>query len=399
MNLLDWILILVVVMYGFVGYWQGLIAGAGGVIGLLFGGWLGFTIAPHIVGRSGSPAAQLMFLFIVIASASIGMAVCQYAGVQLRERLHWQPVRLLDNVGGSVLSAAAALIVAWALGVAVSVPSQFESARHMVTSSKIWTAINDAMPGDAVRFVKGLSDLAAKSGLQGDLWNSLWGPEPAIVPTGPVDPAILADPEIRRAEASVFKIRGANSCGRGVEGTGFLVAPGALMTNAHVVAGVNEPTVQIDGRSVQARVVYYNPDVDIAVLHFYGTGGTPLHLVDNGAANEKVAVIGYPEDGPLNVQAARIRAQIRLRSQNIYGKGPVLRDTFSLRGLIRPGNSGGPIVDGDGRVVGVVFAASVTDASTGYALTASQVAPYIKYAGPGPQDGQWPTVSTGDCAG
>ena len=395
MNTLDWILVVIVLMYALVGYWQGLIAGACGVIGLLMGGWLGIEVAPKIMGHGGSVAVSLGALFIVIASASIGMALFQFAGVQLRDRLLWHPIRMLDHVGGSALSAAAALVVAWALGVAVQGSTHLGSLSREVRTSGILGKINDVMPGSATSWLNRFNDLVASSEFPQYL--DPYAPE-RIVATGPVDPAILADPEIRRAEASVYKVRGANSCGRGVEGTGFLIGPGALMTNAHVVAGVGQPTVQINGNTINAQVVYYDPDVDIAILHFYGTAGTPLKFTEAATPNQKVAILGYPEDGPYNVQAARIRAEQRLRSQNIYGKGTVLRDTFSLRGLIRPGNSGGPVVDTNGRVVGVVFAASVTDSSTGYALTASQVASFVKYAGSQANGQPWGAVSTGDCA-
>lgn len=395
MNTLDWILVLVVLMYALAGYWQGLIAGACGVVGLLLGGWLGIVVAPKIMGHGGSVGASLGALFIVIAAASIGMGLFQFAGVQLRDRLLWQPVRVLDHIGGSALSAAAALVVAWALGVGIQGSLQLGALSREVRTSTILGDVNHLMPGGATGLLRKFNDLVASSNFPQYL--DPYAPE-RIVSTGPVDPAILADPEIRRAEASVYKVRGANSCGRGVEGTGFLIGPGAVMTNAHVVAGVDQPTVQVNGTSVDAQVVYYNPDVDIAILHFSGSGGTPLRFTTAAVPDQKVAILGYPEDGPFNVQAARIRAEQRLRSQNIYGQGTVLRDTFSLRGLIRPGNSGGPVVDTNGHVVGVVFAASVTDASTGYALTASQVDEYVKYAGSQPNGQPWPTVSTESCA-
>lgn len=395
MNTLDWILVVIVLMYALAGYWQGLIAGACGVVGLLLGGWLGIEVAPKVMGHGGSVGASIGALFIVIASASIGMALFQFAGVQLRDRLLWHPVRLLDHIGGSALSAAAALVVAWALGVGIQGSLQLGSLSREVRTSAVLGEVNTLMPGGATGLWRRFSDLVASSDFPQYL--DPYAPE-RITATGPVDPAILADPQIRRAEDSVYKVRGANSCGRGVEGTGFLIGPGALMTNAHVVAGVSQPTVQINGTSLDAQVVYYNPDVDIAILHFYGSAGTPLRFTTSATPNQKVAILGYPEDGPFNVQAARIRAEQRLRSQNIYGQGAVLRDTFSLRGLIRPGNSGGPVVDTNGHVIGVVFAASVTDASTGYALTASQVDGYLKYVGSQPDGQPWPTVSTGDCA-
>ena len=201
-------------------------------------------------------------------------------------------------------------------------------------------------------------------------------------------------PTSLRAEDSVLKVRGSNDCGRGVEGTGFLYAADRLMTNAHVVAGVDDPEVEIDGESVDADVVYYNADLDVAVLDVE-TGSLPTLPFDTSAGPEDgVAILGYPQDGPYDVQVGRIRSEQRLRSPDIYGEGTVIREVFSLRGLVRPGNSGGPIVTSAGDVAGVVFAASVTDDDTGYALTADQVADSA-VAGRISTD----EVSTGDCAG
>ena len=146
------------------------------------------------------------------------------------------------------------------------------------------------------------------------------------------------------------------------------------MTNAHVVAGVSTPTVVTDDGEVDTSVVYYNPDIDVAVLRVEGLGRPNLAFDREAEAGDPGAVLGYPNDGPYDVQGARIRAQQRLKSQYIYGEGQVFRDVYSVRSNIRPGNSGGPMVSPDGEVLGVVFAASVEDPSTGYVLTAEQVA-------------------------
>ncbi len=180
----------------------------------------------------------------------------------------------------------------------------------------------------------------------------------------------------------MLKIRGNNDCGRGVEGTGFLFARDRLMTNAHVVAGVDAPNVLVDGDNRAAEVVYYNPDLDIAVLAFDSGDLPALDFVTSDAeesqfvtdAKDGVAILGYPQDGPYDVERGRVRSETKLKSPDIYGEGTVLRNVYSLRGSIRPGNSGGPIVTTQGHVAGVVFAASVTDADTGYALTWDQVA-------------------------
>jgi S1-C subfamily serine protease len=178
-----------------------------------------------------------------------------------------------------------------------------------------------------------------------------------------------------------------------VEGTGFLYAPHRLMTNAHVVAGVTDPVVLDGDRQVHGKVVYYDPDVDVAVIDVPGLDGPALGFDTAGHERDQGAVLGFPQDGPFNAQPARIRSDQRLRSPNIYGKRTVTRHVFSLRGLIRPGNSGGPMVSTNGKVYGVVFAASVTDRDTGYALTADQVG---KAAAMGSNSSA--QVSSGNCA-
>ena len=184
---------------------------------------------------------------------------------------------------------------------------------------------------------------------------------------------MLRDPDIRGAAQSVFKVRSNNRCGSGVEGTGFLYAPGKLMTNAHVVAGVTEPMVRVGDDSVKGTVVHYDADVDVAVIDVPGLDGPTIRFDLAGKAGQQGAVLGFPQDGPFDAQPARIRGEQRLRSPDIYGNGTVTRRVFSLRGRIRPGNSGGPVVSTQGQVLGVVFAASLSDTQTGYALTAEQV--------------------------
>ncbi|MBO0841541.1 MAG: MarP family serine protease [Nocardioides sp.] len=391
MNFLDWILVVLVAAYALSGYWQGFIAGAFATAGLLLGGFLGIWLAPKILGGANpSLWVSLGALFIVIAAASIGQACFQYAGVRVRDAITWQPVRVLDALGGSLLSAAAVLVVAWALGVAIS-GAQINGITPAVRNSTILAKVDQIMPSPADRALGAFNDVVGTSFFPRYL-------EPfaqeRIVEVGPGPKRMITDPDVVRAGKSVVKVRGANSCGRGVEGSGFVYARGYLMTNAHVVAGVDSPNVIVNGNAQKAQVVYYNPKVDVAVLHFDSSGLRKLPFDTTAKANDPLAVLGYPEDGPFDVQPGRIRAQQRLRSPDIYGTGTVIRDVYSVRGLIRPGNSGGPIVDSEGDVIGVVFAASVTDSDTGYALTADQVDDLAKAA-----EGKTDPVSTGACAG
>lgn len=391
MNVLDWLLLLLVAAYALSGYWQGFVTGAFATAGLLLGGLLGIWLAPLALGQADpSLWVSLGALFIVILSASVGQAVMQYAGARIRDKITWQPARALDAVGGAVLSALAVLIVAWALGVAIS-GSRIGQVTPLVRESAVLAKVNAALPHSAGNLLQAFNNVVGTTFFPRYL--EPFAPE-RIIEVDPGPKRLLRDPDVVRAEASVLKVRGSNDCGRGVEGTGFLYAPDRLMTNAHVVAGVDDPEVEIDGEAVDADPVYYNPDLDVAVLAVE-SGSLPTLGFDTAVeAQDGVAILGYPQDGPYDVQVGRIRSEQRLRSPDIYGEGTVIREVFSLRGLVRPGNSGGPIVTSEGDVAGVVFAASVTDDETGYALTADQVAGSAATGRANDDE-----VDTGDCAG
>ena len=370
MNFLDWCLVVLGVAYALSGYWQGFIAGACATAGLLLGGLAGIWLAPVLLGDAvPSLWVSLGALFVVLVMASVGQAILQFVGTRLRDRITWQPVRAVDAVGGAVLSVVAVLLVAWMLGVAIS-GSRIPGISPQVRESRVLITVNEVMPVRAQQALRSFDNLVGSSFFPRYL-------EPFarenIVRASPADQRVLRDPDIRDAGPSVFKIRSNNRCGSGVEGTGFLYAPGKLMTNAHVVAGVTEPTIRVGEESVEGTVVYYNPDVDIAVIDVPDLDGPTIRFDLTGREGQQGALLGFPQDGPFDAQPVRIRSDQRLRSPDIYGNGTVTRHVFSLRGLIRPGNSGGPVVSTQGRVLGVVFAASVSDRETGYALTADQV--------------------------
>lgn len=371
MNALDWLLLALVAAYALSGYWQGFITGAFATLGLLLGGGFGVWVAPIALGDAEpSLWVSLGALFIVILSASLGQALFQYAGARIRERIHWQPIRAVDAVGGAMLSAVAVLVVAWALGVAVS-GSRIGAVTPMVRSSVVLAKVNETLPEGASQGLQAFNNVVGTTFFPRYL--EPFAPE-RIIEVQPGPKRLLKDPDVVNARSGVVKIQGFNKCQRGVEGSGFLYADGRAMTNAHVVAGVKTPEVLIGEETYDAKVVYYNPDLDVAVLAVDETAGTSLRFDQTAEAGDGVAILGFPEDGPFDIQTARIRAEQTLRSPDIYGEGSVLREVYSLRGLVRPGNSGGPVLSSGGDVVGMVFAASVTDAETGYALTAEQVA-------------------------
>jgi S1-C subfamily serine protease len=390
MSALDIVLLVLLLAYAVSGYWQGFVTGAFATLGLLAGGLLGIWLAPRLLGEAGASVwVSLGALFVVLLCASLGQALLQWLGARIRSRIRWQPVRAVDALGGALLSVVAVLVVAWALGVAVS-GARLPWVTEQVQRSQVLRWVDEVMPTGADRVLRSFNDVVGSSVFPRYL-------EPfareRIVRVGPPPAGVAADPDVRAAAASVIKIHGANRCGEGVEGTGFVYAPDRVMTNAHVVAGVDEPRLQTERGEVAATVVHYDEDLDVAVLAADGLGLPHLRFdPDGGEPRDPAAVLGFPLDGPYDVQAARIRAEQRLRSPDIYGVGTVVREVYSVRSLIRPGNSGGPLVSPEGTVLGVVFAASVTDGDTGYALTAEAVndAAFQGMTGRG-------AVSTGAC--
>lgn len=389
MNWIDWLLITLVVLYAVSGYWQGFVTGAFATLGLLLGGALGIWLAPKVLGEAGGSVwVSLGALFLVVICASAGQVGLQWVGVRVRDRISWHPVRALDAVGGAILAACAVLLVGWALGVAISGAS-ISALSKTVRASVVLRAVDSVLPESAPQALEGFNNLVGTSLFPRYL--EPFAPE-RINPVAAGPAWIRQAGAVTKAGESVVKIYGDNACGSGVEGTGWVVADGYVVTNAHVVAGVGTPSVLVGVGQVAAQVVGYDPRIDLAVLHVDTGGMAPLPMSTEAGESDPVAILGFPNDGPFDIQAGRIRSQQKLRSPDIYGQGASIREVFSLRGLVRPGNSGGPVLDKQGRVVGVVFAASLTDADTGYALTAEQTSDLVDSS-----VGSTSPVSTGGC--
>ncbi len=391
--MLDLVLLVFAVVYALSGYRQGFIIGCASTAGLLVGGFIGVKVTPTLLDHftrdlTISVAALVMVLFC----AFVGQGVGALAGATLRDKITWRPARIVDSVSGGALSVAAMLLIAWVLGVAAS-GAQVGGLNREIRGSHVLAAVNGVLPGGADHVLGAFNSLVNASKFPSYL-------EPfaqeRITKVATPSAAVLARPGVRAASASVVKIVGsAASCNQTLEGSGFVVAAEHVMTNAHVVAGVSHPVVTVGDTNYTAHIVYYDPSVDIAVMDVPGLKQPPLRIdVAKAASTSSGAVLGYPENGPFTAQPARIRDEQTLRSSDIYGKGTVYRDTYSIYSQVRQGNSGGPLVNPDGEVIGVVFAASLTDPSTGYALTSAQVSK----AATGAADSQI-AVSTGACAG
>lgn len=392
MNALDLVLVLVAAAYGLSGYRQGFVVGAGSTAGLLLGVFTGAQVAPSLLDRfSPSLTVSCAAVAIVVGAALLGRALGAFLGGHLRSALTWRPARLLDALSGSLLSVVAVLLVAWVLAVAASGVRVSPLNREVRTSAVLGT-VDRALPGAADRVLSTFNSLVDSSRFPRYL--EPFAPEHIVNVRRPTA-RILRRPAVRADRSGVVKVLGAApSCARELEGSGFVYDTDRVMTNAHVVAGVEHPVVQLDEAQYRAVVVYYDPDVDVAVLWVPGLSAPALHFGGRAARSaEPAAVLGYPVNGPYDTQPARLRDAQTLRSPNIYGDGSVVRDTYSLYALVRQGNSGGPLVNRSGAVIGVVFAASVTSAETGYALTAGQVSTAAREG-----DSSRAPVGTGACA-
>ena len=390
MNSLDLIILVILVAYAVSGFFQGFVVNLVATLGLLLGGLVALAVVPMLLsGDRPTLSSSLLALGLVIGAGAVGQAIGTLVGSGLRQGLTWRPLRSLDAVAGGALSIVAVLCAAWALGYSVS----GTSIPYLSTASRdstILEKVDGVMPARATSVLRSFNEV-----LDSNLFPRYIDPFDSedITQVDPPDEQTLASAGVRRARDSVVKILGQARCDRGIEGSGFAYADGRIMTNAHVVAGVAAPSIVIGDREVPTRVVLFDRDLDIAVLAVDGLDLDPLRFDDTGEAGQAAAVLGYPQNGPFDARAARIRDEIRLRSPDIYDRGQVVRETFSVRGLVRSGNSGGPLVSETGDVLGVIFAASVSDKSTGYALTAKQVADDARKGARATA-----AVSTGDCA-
>ncbi|MFJ7326528.1 MarP family serine protease [Streptomyces cyaneofuscatus] len=380
MNVLDILLLLAAVWFAVIGYRQGFVVGILSVIGFLGGGLVAVYLLPIIwdrvtEGAEVSTATAIGAVVIVIVCASIGQAFTTHLGNKLRRYITWSPARALDATGGALVNVVAMLLVAWLIALPLARTS-LPTLGKEVRNSSVLLGISRVMPQQPPPWFQDFSSVLAQNGFPQVF--SPFANEP-ITEVKPPDPALVGSPVAARAKKSIVKVVGtAPSCGKVLEGTGFVFSDRRVMTNAHVVGGVSEPTVQIggEGRLYDAKVVLYDWQRDIAVLDVPDLRATPLEFTgpnDDAQSGDSAIVAGFPENGAYDVRSARVRARIDANGPDIYQRGTVVRDVYSLYATVRQGNSGGPLLTPDGKVYGVVFAKSLDDPDTGYALTADEI--------------------------
>jgi S1-C subfamily serine protease len=377
----DWIIVGLVLLLALFGWAQGFISGVLALTGLALGAWVGTRIGPLILpDGEQSPYAPAFGLLgaLVVGAALAGLF--EAFGGRIRSVIRTLPgFAALDGLLGAVLIACAGLGVVWILG-AFAVQNGSYRIRMEVQRSAILQRLNTALPpsGPLLNSLRRLDPFPQVEGPQADV--------------EPPSAGIARDPEVRAAAASVVKILG-TACGLGVSGSGWVAAPGIVVTNAHVVAGQDDTEVLVRGREPQheAVAVHFDTRNDLAVLRVPGLQAPALELSGKPETGRSAAIMGFPLNGPFDLRAARLGPTRRVVSSDAYGRGPVERAITSLRGLVRPGNSGGPVIDNDGRVATTVFAATTRGPRGGYGVPNAVVRRALRDLG-GP-------VSTGPCGG
>ncbi|MFI1719969.1 MarP family serine protease [Streptomyces sp. NPDC020489] len=392
MDLLDILLVLAILAYAASGYRRGLVAGCVSLAGFVGGAVVGVWVLPWIMDlvTPGSTTATITAVLTVLLPAVLGHELAGRLALRLRRELDRGPLRVADGVGGAAANSIAVLIVAW---VAASVLGASSSAvlTTAIQDSRLLGAVQDAMPETTPAWFSRATSALTEAGFP-QVFNPFENESTARV-AKPTGDSVTAS-ATRAAQRSTVKIEGVSGT-QGREGSGFVYSREHVMTNAHVVAGIDEPTVRVGGvgRSYEARVVLFDPDKDVAVLYVPGLRAPVLRFDDDASRGDSAVVAGYPQDGDLNLQAATVANRVRATGQNIYNDETVTREIYSIRSTVRPGNSGGPLLTTTGEVYGVVFARSTSDAETGYVLTADEVADDARRAA-----GATAPVDTGELA-
>lgn len=387
-NILDIIIALVVLLqvvrWTKSGFLRGFFPLVGFLLGLLIGTWL----APHLVEFAKDPLSRLaVTMATLVGLALIGNLIGEIIGHSLADANKKLKLGHVDSILGAVFSAAMTLFVVWLLA-ALVVAAPFQSANQHIRDSAVLQTLNDHLP-PAPEAISRIANLIEPGGFP----RVFTGLEPQ-----PVEPVDLPNsPEVRAAvEAagtSTVRIESLG-CGGVVNGSGFVAAPGTVVTNAHVIAGITNPTVVDKNGTHRATTVYFDPKQDIAILKTEGLAGEPLDLAGNIKERGTTgAALGYPGGGRLSASPSGVTRQLQATGRDIYGRQIVVRSVYELQTEINSGNSGGPVVTSDGTVIGMIFARSTTDTGIGYAIISPELRPLVKQH----QDDA-SQVATGKCA-
>ena len=397
MSWVDLVVLLLALIAGISGWRHGMAVALLSFVGVLGGAVIGVRIAPLLAAGVENPSTRIVVsIVVVVLLVALGETTGVFFGRRIRDRITGERTLQVDSTLGSVLQAITVVIAAWLVALPLASAS-FPGLAAGVRGSEVLRAVDSVMPAGAKQLPDELRELLNSSGFP-DVLSPF--AETPITEVGVPNGALLDSPVVAEAAGSVLKIRGrAPSCARQLEGTGFVIGPELVLTNAHVVAGTSETGVEVIGRrgrvvELEAEVVLYDPKIDIAVLRVPDLEAEPLVFEEQPAGvGDDAVVLGYPLDGPFTATAGKVRQLINLKGPDIYDSGEVTREVYTLRAVVRSGNSGGPMIAPSGRVTGVVFGAALDDPETGFVLTVAQVAPAVRAAA-----GLDREVDTGSCA-
>jgi S1-C subfamily serine protease len=394
--LLDLVLLLLLLLYAWSGWRQGFVSAVLGLVGLLVGAFVAIRFVPdllqeHLGIHRGTAVGAIALVVVVLVAASLGQGLMLVLASRVRATVQQPAARVVDSALGMIAVVLASVLVIWVVAGAVRTGGP-AALRQAVARSTVVTTIDDLVPPSAGRLVDGVTEALDREGFP-RVFEGL-GPEPIASVAAP-DGALTGDPDVRRALSSVIHVRAESpQCGQIQVGSGWVASTGRVVTNAHVVAGSSSVLVSVDGTGPErpARVVAIDPERDVAVLAVTGLGAPSLIRGKQLSAGDDAVVAGFPGDEGLYVGPARVRGVLDATGADIYGAPGVSREIYSLRAQIRKGASGGPVLDTAGRVVGMVFATSLDDPETGYALTLDEVMPVLR-AG----EASTGAVATGAC--
>ncbi|SBT52611.1 MarP family serine protease [Micromonospora narathiwatensis] len=391
MSAVDLVLLLLMLVFAISGYRQGFAIGALSLSGFFLGVLIGLQVGPLVARQfTDSGTRVLISLVAIFGLAVLGQALAGWIGSHLRQTITNDLVKRLDDIGGAIVSAVAVMLVVWLVAVPLgssSVPWVASSVRN----SALLTVIDRILPDKAQQLSTALRDTVDTNGFP-DVFGKLSPTRARQV--SPPDPTLAGSQVVANSQRSVVKVLGsAPSCARRIEGSGFVYADDRVMTNAHVVAGTRSVAVELRGERYDGEVVVYDPQRDLAVLHVPGLPGPSLRFAAGQAGTGADAIVlGFPLDGPYDARPARVRDVDRITGPDIYSSKDVTREIYTIRALVRSGNSGGPLVSANGLVLGVIFAAAADDPNTGFAVTAAEARP-VALAGAE----RTRAVGTGDC--